>query len=47
MVDVTEEEIVYRTIPIASKLVPRDTVPPVGVKASVGKVGQFGKKVKN
>ena len=35
MVDVAEEEIVDRAIPIASELVPRSRIPPVGVETPV------------
>lgn len=42
MVDMTEQEVMDRTIPIASKLVPRRRIPPVGVEATVREEGQFG-----
>ena len=45
MVDVAEEEVVDGDVPVARELVPGDGVPPVGVEAAVGEVGEFGEEV--
>lgn len=45
MVDVAEEEVVNRAIPVASELVPGRAIPPVSVEAAVGEHRQFRKDV--
>lgn len=47
MVDVSEEEVVHGTVPVASVLVPRYAVPPVAVEASVREAGEFGEDVED
>lgn len=43
----SQEEVVHRSVPVACELVPGDRVPPVGVEASVGEVGDFGEEVED
>lgn len=45
MVDMPKEEVVNRSIPIASELVPGRGIPPVGVEASVGEHCQLRKDI--
>lgn len=47
MVDMSKEEIMHGTIPVAGVLVPRHTIPPVAVEASVGETGEFGEDVED
>ena len=47
MVDMAKEEIVDWPIPIPSKLIPGDAVPPVCVEASIGEVGEFCKEIED
>lgn len=47
MVDVPQEEVVHWAVPVACELVPGDGVPPVGVEAAVGEVGEFGEDVED
>lgn len=39
VVDVAQQEVMDRTVPVAGELVPGNAVPPVGVEATIGKVG--------
>ena len=45
MIDVAQEEVVYRPVPVASELIPRDRVPPVGIEASIGEAGELSEEV--
>lgn len=45
MVDVSEEEVVNGTVPVASELVPGCGIPPVGVETAVGEHRQFCKDI--
>lgn len=45
VVDVSKQEIMHWPVPIASKLVPRDRVPPVGIKSTVSESGDFGQGI--
>lgn len=47
MVDVSEEEVVDGTVPVAGVLVPGYGVPPVAVEAAVGEEGAFGEDVED
>lgn len=42
----SEEEVVDWAVPVARKLIPRNTIPPVGIKPSISKVRQFGQQIK-
>jgi hypothetical protein len=41
MVGEAEKEVVHRTIPITSELVPGGTVPPIGIESTVGEESEF------
>jgi hypothetical protein len=45
MVSEAQQEVVYRTVPITSELVPGSTVPPISIKPTVGKKCEFGKNI--
>jgi hypothetical protein len=45
MVSKAQKEVVYRTIPITSELVPGGTVPPVCVEPTIGKKCEFSKDI--
>ena len=47
MVNMTQQEIVYRTVPVARKLVPRHAVPPIGIETAVREVGELREEVEN
>ena len=40
MVDVAEEEIVDWAVPIASKLIPGNAVPPICIEATIREIGE-------
>jgi len=41
MVGEAEKKVVHRTVPITSKLVPRGTIPPIGIESTVGEECEF------
>lgn len=45
MIDMAEEKIVDRPVPVSRELVPRGRIPPVRVEASIGEAGQLGQDV--
>lgn len=45
MVNVPQQEVMNRPIPITGKLVPGDRVPPVGVESPIGESGNFGQRI--
>ena len=45
MVDMAEEKVVNRPVPIPSECIPRGAVPPIRVKPSVRKSGHFRQNV--
>jgi hypothetical protein len=47
MIDVSKQERVYWAVPVPGKLVPRDTVPPIRIKASIGEVSELGQNVEH
>jgi len=47
VVDVAEQKVVHWSVPIASVLVPGDTVPPVAVEAAVSEASDFGEHVEH
>ena len=47
MVDVAEEEVVHRPIPISCKLIPGHTIPPVGIEPPISEIGEFGEEIED
>lgn len=45
MIYVSQQKIVHWAVPIASKLVPGDRIPPVGIEATVCKLGNLGQSI--
>lgn len=45
MVDMSEEEVVNWPVPVASKLIPGDAIPPVCVKSTIRKIREFGEEI--
>jgi hypothetical protein len=45
MVDMTEEEVVDRTIPVSGELVPRGGIPPVGIEPPISEERKFGQDI--
>jgi hypothetical protein len=45
VVNVPQQEVMDRSIPIASKLVPGDRVPPVSVESPIGEPGDLGHSI--
>ena len=47
VIDVAQEEVMHRSVPVAGELIPGDGVPPIGVESSVCEVGDFGEEVED
>jgi hypothetical protein len=47
VIDVSKEEIMHGTVPVAGVLVPGYAIPPVAVEASVCETGEFGEDVED
>ena len=47
VVDVAQEEVVHRSIPIPCELVPGDAIPPVCVETAVREVGDLGEEIED
>jgi hypothetical protein len=47
MVNMSQQKVVDRTIPVASKLVPGHAIPPVGVKSAVSEISKFSEEVED
>jgi hypothetical protein len=45
MVGEAEKKVVHRAVPITSKLVPRGTIPPIGIESTVGEEGEFRQNI--
>ena len=47
MVDVAKQKVVHRSVPVASILIPGDTVPPVAIESAVREARDLGEHVEH
>jgi len=45
VVNVAKEEIVHRSVPVSCPLIPRNAIPPIAVKTTVGEATDFGEDI--